>query len=174
MKIIFFSWALFIFACFVHIIIWRTSLPKNPMKILLMVFIVLLLVGVTGLVVLSGSSHFFNSSLNLNFFESLHIIIMYVCLSLTYCLLYQGVSECSPTCIILLKLSEAKGKGLKIDDFYKMFNDDKILKPRIRYLAENNLAYIEKDKYRLSSRGNFYVSVIKFQRRLFGFNLMSG
>tara|TARA_B100000315_G_C14582847_1_gene591410 strand:- start:2916 stop:3440 length:525 start_codon:yes stop_codon:yes gene_type:complete len=174
MKILFFSCSLFTFAYFAHLIIWKTTLPKNPMKKLLVIFFVNLLAGVAGIVIFSGNNHFFNLSLNLNLFESLHAIIMYLCLSLTYCLLYQGISDCSPTCIILLRLNKAKDNGLKIDDFYHMFNDDKILKPRIRYLAKNNLTYIEKDKYRLSPRGNFYVNLVKFQRRLFGFDQISG
>jgi hypothetical protein len=174
MKILLFSGSLFIFAYFAHIIIWRTCLPKSPMKKLVKIFFVFLVVGVVGAVALARDDHFFRSSINLNIFESFHVVVLYVCLSLTYCLLYQGISECSPTFVILLKLSKAKDEGVKIDDFYQMFNDDIILKPRIRYLAENNLAYIEKDKYRLAPRGDFYVSLVKFQRRLFGFSQMSG
>jgi len=174
MKILLFSLSLFVFAYFTHLIIWRTGVPKKPLKALLVIFFAHLLLGVIGTIALTENNHSLSSSLNFNFFEAFHIVLLYVCLSLTYCLLYQGVSECSPSLVILLKLNNAKDYGLKIDDFYRLFDDDKLLTPRIRYLAENDLAYIEKDKYRLTPKGNIYVGLVKLQRKLFGFNKMSG
>ena len=169
-----YSGSLFIFAYFVHIFVWRTRLPKNPIKTLLLIFFISPLMVIIGGIVLSESSSFFDFLQNINIFGYAHIVLLYICLALTYCLFYQGVSEISPTCVMLLMLNRAGSKGLEIDDFYHMFDDDKTLTPRIRYLAENKLAYIEKDKYCLAPRGNLYVNIAKFQRKVLGFNLISG
>ena len=172
MKILLGGTLPFIFALFIHVILWRFRIPQNPKSVLLRLFLGVYILKILVIFFFPESNIIFNP-LPDNLAETIHAGILYGALSLTYTLYYQGLMTNSPSLVIVSKVHEAGDRGFEKEQFYQYINDDILIKPRLEYMLKNQLAYMDNNKFHLTPRGSFYAKVFIFYRNLLKIKLGS-
>ena len=74
-------------------------------------------------------------------------------LTSTYCIIYLGLEDESPSLFIVLSIANAGEKGLDRDALAHLITDDIFIKPRLEYLIEEKMAYKDGGRYFLSQKG---------------------
>jgi hypothetical protein len=160
MKIIFGGIAWFLIVFIFHLILWRIRVPKKPFKVLFFVVLFFSLFGA-----------FIWWLFPLSFFPKtgiafIHTELLFLCLGFSYILFYQGIKSKSPSMNILMTVNKSGDKGVEKNILNNIIGDDNLMKPRIRFLVQTNLAYMSKGKYYLTSKGKYYSWSIIWYRRL--------
>ena len=61
--------------------------------------------------------------------------------------------------VMVMKTHDAGNQGLDEKQLYDGIYDDLLIKPRLAFLIEARLGYMDKNKYFLTSRGMLYAKV---------------
>ena len=160
MKIIFWGISWFFMAFIFHLGLWRIRIPKKPFKVLFFVILFFSLLGA-----------FIWWLIPLSFFPKtgvafIHAELLFLCLGFSYILFYQGIKSKSPSMNILMIVNKSGNKGVEKAILNNIIDDDNLMKPRIWFLVQTNLAYISRGKYHLTSKGRYYSRLITWCRKL--------
>ena len=66
---------------------------------------------------------------------------------------YSAMEADSPSLVILNHIADAGSEGVAKDVFFDSLNDDILVKPRIKDLLRDKMAYLEEGRYRLTPKG---------------------
>jgi SpoU rRNA methylase family enzyme len=72
----------------------------------------------------------------------------------------------SPSLVITKLIAEAGPEGLERNSLYTKLNDEILVLPRIRDLIRDNLAVMDGDKIKLTSRGKRFIRIFVLYRSL--------
>ncbi len=64
------------------------------------------------------------------------------------------------------KVAETGTEGINKEDYLKTLSDDVLVKPRIRDLVRDKLAYLEGGRYRLTPKGKNLAQIFIFFRSI--------
>jgi hypothetical protein len=94
------------------------------------------------------------------------VLLFYASLVLAYLVTYSAIYAHSPTFLIVLKVAEAGSRGLSRQELEEALGDEMLVKPRIKDLVDDSLAYLQQGRYRLTFKGRIFTAVFIFFRRL--------
>ena len=170
MYLLIYSVALFCISFLCHLIIWRFHIPKSPIVVLLLIFYSILLSGLSFLWYYLPESIFFNNLL----FTYSHIFFFFTALTLSYCFVYLGLIDDSPSLIIIMNIINAGQNGLSKTELGKSINDDNFIKPRLVFLEKEKMVYNLDEKYILAPKGRRLLSIFIFFQKLMRISLIPG
>ena len=148
MFIVIFGSGLLALAFALHLLFWRIYLPKRQIRMLLIIFAITLLVGLT-----AGNLLFPNEFSPWIFWNNFHIILFYVSTSLAYTALYSAIEEDSPS-LSITKFVHAAGKeGRSREEIAGLITDDILVESRVGALLRDGLVREAGDHLELSRRG---------------------
>ena len=171
MYLLIFSLSLFCIAFLCHLVIWRFHIPKNPIRALLLIFYSILLLGLFLLWYYQIESGFYVKNLLI---EYLHLIFFFTAMTFTYCFVYLGLIDESPSLIIIMNIFNARKKGISKTEMGHLINDDMIIKPRMEFLVEEKMIYKSEARYKLASKGRNFLSIFIFIQKLMKMPIKSG
>lgn len=165
MRIVVFTFGLFVVAFVIHWMWWRVRLPRRQTFALFMIFLGAL-PAVVGL-------HFLVPGLPLswpqNCWEWLHVCELHMSVALGYIVLYSALEENSPSLTIIGFVFEAGSTGRTPAEVFGLINDDLILRSRLHAMLRDGLVCQTDGLYRLTPKGQVWVRVFSvFRRRLLG------
>lgn len=166
MAVLFWGISIFTLSFVVHFLAWRFRLPKRQTKTLLQIFMGILAASLILIWITSNapppSSKYAINDLS----EYLHISLFYISLVLAYMITYSGIEVDSPSMVLILKVAEAGKEGIERRTLIEAMNDDLMVKPRITDLITDKMAYIDGDKYKLTTKGFLMLNVILLYRKM--------
>jgi hypothetical protein len=159
MKVIIFGIACFFMMFIFHLGLWKIKVPQKPFKVLffLVLFFSLLGIFVWKLVPLS-----FLPETGIAF---IHAELLFLCLGFSYIFFYQGIKTKSPSISIIMIVGKAGKEGVERAVFNNMINNDQLIKPRIKFLAQAGLATVHEGKYQLTGKGEVYANLFSWYRQ---------
>jgi hypothetical protein len=167
MVIFFWGIFIFLFSLAVQIFVWKIHLPKRQVKTLLQIFFLTLFFLLLGLV-WAGNNFPEQSNLPHTLWEFIHLGFFNALIIFCYMMTYPGIEGDSPSLAIVLAISNAGKGGLEKSILKESLNDDLLVRPRIRDMILDNMAYLKKDKYFLTPKGRFIAQIFIFYRNLLG------
>lgn len=174
MKILFSGLCIFGIAFVTHLILWRAYIPKRHTNVLLQIFFgtwsLFLIASLVSRIIIPSYVGFLPN----NFLEHLYIFLFFTSLTLSYIITYSAIEVDSPSLIMVIAISNAGKEGLAKDKFDEMMNNDILVKPRISDLLRDEMVYMEKDKYCLTNKGEFFIKIFVFYRKLLDAPLKGG
>ena len=159
----------FLVSFFIHLAVWRIKLPKRQTKTLLLIMFcalgaVLLLLRAYG----SSLAWLYGLPCPVTAGDYLHLALLDISLILSYMITYSALEADSPSLVIAMTVAGAGPGGMAESEFNEFVNDDKLVKPRIRDLVLDKMAYMDNGKYRLTSKGFIFARLFIFYRALLG------
>lgn len=156
MNILYYEAIIFIFAFFVHFLIWRISLPKkNHTLCLLNIFF--------GIFIASIFLKFVSLPKPADYWR---LFLLHGSLTLAYIVTYSAIEVDSPSLVILLNIAKSSSGGLSKERLSGIMSNEMLVVPRITDLVDDKMVLIDKDKYKLSSKGVLLINVFIFFREL--------
>ncbi len=156
MNILYYETIIFFFAFLVHLLIWRSGLPKkNHTLLLLNIFFGIFIASIFLKVVLLPKPA-----------DYWRLFLLHSSLTLAYIATYSAIEVDSPSLVILLNIAQSSSGGLSKERLYAIMPNETIVVPRITDLVNDKMVFIDKDKYKLSPKGVFLISVFIFFREL--------
>lgn len=166
MSVLFYGIIAFSLAFFIHFIIWKIHLPKRNQSIaLLKVFFGVLFIS-TLIFIKASDTVFLGIRPPQTFMEYIEFLLLYSSLTLAYIATYSAVEVDSPSLVIVLSIAKMVPEGLDREKLFSLMNDDLLLIPRINELVSDKMVAIDKDIYKLTPKGSFFVNTIILFRRL--------
>ena len=92
--------------------------------------------------------------------------LFFISLALAYIISYSGVEADSPSLVMTLTIANAGPEGLDKKEFDKIMTNDILVKPRIRDLLLDKMAYKEGDKYKITPKGILFARIFIIYRKL--------
>ncbi len=166
MSVLLYGILLFFLAFISHFFIWEIHLPKNHTGVLLGIYSGVLVIGIFLLRLYGRGIVIFGIHTLSGTAEYVHLCLLYASLTFAYITTYSGIEVDSPSLVIVMDISLAGSDGLPKEKLEQTMNDDLLVKPRVKDLVSGGMAYVEKDKYRLTAKGLFLISIFNFYRRL--------
>jgi len=174
MIILIIGLSLFSISLLSHIVIWRFFLPNNHRRGLLIIFLVFLILGLI-------SIHFVDIHIGsikirtpLLMVEIIHIVLLYVGLTLAYIVTYSGLEVDSPSLVIVNIISENFKEGISLEHLYETLPDEMLVKPRVDDLLKDNMAIKVNDKYFTTHKGANMARLFNFYRKLLNVSARGG
>lgn len=168
MKVLVGGMLLFCFAIGLQLIIWKIHLPRRQTKTLLRIFFSVLIFGFVVFLCLPyfypGFIKFCPSEIS----EYVHISFFFISLTLAYIITYSAIEVDSPSLLMINEIASAGLKGLDKTAFMRSMSDEILVKPRLKDLINDNMAYLDGDKYKLTLKGTVLAGVIILYRRILG------
>lgn len=166
MSVLFNGVMTFSLAFLIHFIIWKVRLPKKNQTIALLkiffgVFIVTIFIFKK-----APDAVFFGITTPQSFSDYLQLFLLYSSLTLAYITSYSAVEVKSPSLTMILNIAKTAPDGLAKEKLYSIMTDDFLVKPRIRDLINDRMVCRDKDKYKLTPKGIFFVNIFIFFRKL--------
>ena len=160
-------WGIFSFllAFFLHLLVWRTRLPKRQARTMLIIFFGVfpaIFLGAIWLGIKNPTSSWFLHS----FSEYIHTAFLHLVLTLAYLNTYPALEADSPSLVVTGTIFQAGRDGLAKDIFQESMTDDILLVPRLKDLLLDEMAFMEGEKYRLTSKGIWLARIFSFYRHL--------
>ncbi len=150
-----------------HLIVWKIRLPKRQTKVMLLMFFGTLIAGSAFL-----WTHPAFSLLGFDapavWTEYARIALLFTAFTLAYMITYSGLEADSPSLVMVLSIARAGPEGLSKDVFYQQMTDDILIKPRVRDLLTDHMAYLDGDTYRLTSKGILLARIFVTYRNILG------
>lgn len=138
---------LFASAFLLHLLVWRLRYPKNPIRILFLLF---------GLVILSGTFFlFFYASYTA--FQCLYVVFLFSSLFICYLITYSAIEADSPSLVIMLRIAQAGKKGLPFQRMKESLGNDLLVQPRLRDLVDARLVDLNGPTYKINKKGKFFI-----------------
>lgn len=164
MRVLFWGIILFFLAFFLHLIIWKIRLPKRQIKMLLLIFFGVLILGFVTL--WNIPLKVLGLSVPSTIAEYLHIALFFTSLTLAYIVTYTALDVDSPSLVMVMNIANAGSEGLGKTAFEQTLTDDILVKPRLRDLVTSEVTYMDGDKYRLMPKGILLARIFVFYRKL--------
>ena len=166
MSVLLYGVPTFFLAFLIHFIIWKIRLPKKNQTIaLLKIFF-----GVFAIAAFvfkqAPDAVFFGISTPQSLSDYLQLFLLYSSLTLAYITSYSAVEVESPSLTVILNIAQVAPEGLSKEKLYLIMTDDFLVKPRIRDLFNDRMVYRDKDKYKLTPKGVFFVNIFISFRKL--------
>lgn len=151
-----------------HVAWFRASWPKSPLKVLLRLLLagcvlycvlalwILPAAGLSLWAILGGSSYFWLG------------LLMYVASVLAYIVVYSGVEVESPSLRIVMTIAAYPGGAMPHDALRDMFNDERVILPRLNDMISSNLIFARDGVYVLSPSGERLATLFRVYRGLLG------
>jgi hypothetical protein len=158
MTVLILGLTIFLVGFFIHVIIWKLTIPKKQTKSLILIFLITILVFL-GLFVAFGRLW------NVNTVQFLHSTLLVTTLTLAYITTYSALEVDSPSLVITMYISKADN-GLSEDALNNIMPNDLLVVPRINDLVRDNLIRESKGKYQLTQFGARFIGIIIFYRNL--------
>ena len=156
---------LFLSAFFIHLLIWRVRLPNKQTRSLLLIFFGALALWTIPLWLFP----LLYSKIGLpavTLTEYLHTIFLFISLTFAYITTYSGIEVDSPSLVMVMIVKKAGRDGIMKDDFENALTDDILVKPRVRDLVRDNMAYPVNNKYKITRKGVRIARLFIFYRKI--------
>ena len=163
MKILIYSFVYFTFAFIIHFIFWKVKLPKRQTKALLVIFFSTL---VAGFFITNLGSGYYNFLSQFTIAEYLHISLFFISLTLAYMITYSAIEVDSPSLIMIMTIADAGPNGLDENEFKRILNDSFLIKPRLKDIILDKMAYLDNGKYKLTPKGILFARIFIVYRKL--------
>jgi hypothetical protein len=159
----------FLVSFFIHLAVWRVKLPERQTKTLLLIMFsglgaALLLLGTYG----GALAQLCGCAVPVTAGDYLHLALLNISLILSYMITYSALEADSPSLVIAMTVAAAGSGGIAEIEFNSFVNDDKLLKPRIKDLVLDKMAYLDKGRYRLTTKGRMFACLFISYRALLG------
>lgn len=159
----------FLLAFLLHLAVWRIRLPKRQTKTLLIIMFSVLGAALVMLKFFgAGLAARYGWPVPVTVGDYLHLTLLNVSLILSYMITYSALEADSPSLVIALTVAGAGAEGMTEDDFRNFVNDDRLVKPRIKDLVLDKMAYLENGRYRLTFKGLMLARLFILYRNLLG------
>jgi hypothetical protein len=155
MRLALFCAALTAFALLCHVAWWRIRLPRNQLGALLLIFLGAVPACTAAAIMVPG----FRALMPGKFLEWLHVVIVYVPVSLAYVATYSAIEEDSPSLKIVRFVAEAGQAGRTRADLKSILNDDVLLGSRLQAMVRDQLVVENGGTYALTNRGRVLARV---------------
>ena len=116
MNILIFGSLFFGIAFFLHIIIWRIRIPKSQVRVLLLIFFSVLIVGMLSITYIQWIKSLFHQEAIIYFSEFIHITIFFSALTFAYFLVYGSFLGESPSLFLIWNIANTGKMGLDKND----------------------------------------------------------
>lgn len=158
MKVLIWGAVFLVITFFLHLLIWRLRLPKNPIKTLLFLFSSVIGLGI-----------FFLSTYSLcSFTQYLHIILLFLSVALAYLILYSAIEADSPSLLIVMHIAKAGKAGLPENALKEALGDNLLIEPRLKDLVCARLADFDGKIYKINHNGKFFMLPVRLFRAFLG------
>ena len=167
MKVFTFGLGLFILSLIIQVIILRIHIPKRQMAFLFNLFIVILVLGISGNFFLKYSDIVSGSRL-LSIPETMHVILFFVSMVLAYLLAYSAVEADSPSLLITMTIYKTGSEGIGEEKLMKTLDMDRFFESRISRLVEDKMIELKDGKYRVAPKGRLAMNIVIGYRKIMG------
>lgn len=167
MKVLFWSLFLLVMAFVLHLVVWKIRLPKRQIKTMLLIFFGALILG-SAYLWNDPSVALFGIDAPTRVTEFIRIALMFTAFTLAYMITYTGLEADSPSLVMVLNIAQAGPEGLSKDVFFQQMTDDILIKPRVRDLLTDKMAYLDGDTYRLTPKGVLLANIFVVYRSILG------
>lgn len=155
-----------VFAFALHLVMWRVRLPGRQTKVLLCIFFGTL-IGVSVCLsliarLLPGAEVWIPAGI----FDWLRIALFHVAITLAYMITYSAIEADSPSLVMVMAIAHTGPGGMDVKEFEATLNDDLLIKPRIKDLITDKMAYKDNDRYRLTKKGALFANIFIYYRML--------
>jgi len=147
----------------VHIIIWRTCLPRRQIRSLLIIFAMVPLVVILASVV-SGSNSIFAARSATNAFR---LLLFYGSYTLIYICIFSAVELPSPTLTIVSLIGSCKEGGCSEQKIASLLAEKNELGVRLKAMAESHLLSISEGNCVLTRKGRIVGKLFEFASVIF-------
>ena len=138
---------LFGVAFLTHLVVWKFRIPRNPIKTILSLFVIVLVVGVLILRYGPLNNSMVEEFALFSFSECIHVVLFFMALFSTYYFVYGVLVDDSPSMFTMMNVAKAGEKGLSKDELSELITDDLFIKPRIDYLVDDQMVVLQGEKY---------------------------
>ena len=174
MKILFWGLTIVFCAFILHLIWWKIKIPQRQTKALLKIFFGTFIFWLFTLQSLQVANAQLPPFFLINWPEYFHISLMVVALSLSYISFYTALEVDSPTLVMILKIEETGLEGMDKNLFENILNDDLLVKPRVKDLIRDKMAFWEEDRIKITTKGKRLVWALQFHRKIIGVTEIGG
>lgn len=174
MRILFWGLSFFVLAFIIHFVLWKIRLPKRQIKAILQIFLAVLFVGISVLWNLPVKPVFWGITPPVNLPEYIQIFLFFFSLVSAYMITYSALEADSPSLVIVKTIVDAGQEGLDMEIIKELINNDVLIKPRVYELDRDKMIYMDKDKYRLTSKGLVMARIFVIYRKLLNITRKGG
>ncbi len=169
-MMIVFSWSMFIvlLAFTIHILIWKIRIPYRQTRAIVSIFLGMLAFPLGAAFLLARAYPVLQSHLPADIFQYCHIALFVISILFAYIITYTALEADSPTLVMVRKILEAGPGGLDKDSFNKSMTADLLVVPRCKDLLRDKMAYLDGDRYKLTTKGKLLANLFIHYRRLIG------
>lgn len=167
MNILIWGLSLLILAFLLHVFVWKIHLPKRQTKTMLLIFFGTLILG-SAYLWTHPSYSLFGIDTPVGWTEYVRIALMFTAFTLAYMITYSGLEADSPSLVMVLSIAQAGPEGLSKNVFFQQMTDDILIKPRVRDLLTDKMAYLDGDTYRLTPKGVLLANIFVVYRNILG------
>lgn len=147
MNVIISGILLFTSALLLHLLVWRLHYPKNPIRILFLLFSSVILLGTIFL--------FFYASYTV--FQCLHIVFLYFSLFICYLITYSAIEADSPSLLIVSRIAKTGKKGISSEQMKGFLGNDLLIELRLRDLVKARLVDLTGLTYKINGKGKLFI-----------------
>jgi len=165
-NILLYCLLIFFLGFLIQVAVWRARLPKKNHTIILLGIFFSAFFAVFFLVRINLDTTYFGKITGENFFQYLSLALFYGSLTLAYIASYSAVEVDSPSLSIILEVAEAKADGLEKRRLYSQMDNEHLVIPRLKDLVNDKMVYLDRDKYKLTRKGEFLIGIIVCFRKL--------
>lgn len=166
MRILFWGLVSFLLSFMIHLVVWKVHIPKRQTNALLYIFFGTSMIVLPALWNTSFLISKFGLLTPMNILEVLHIFIFSTSMVFAYVITYSAIEADSPSLVMIVAIATAGPAGLDKTEFERMMNDEILIKPRIRDIVVDGMAYIDGGTYKLTPKGAFIARIFMFSRKL--------
>lgn len=166
MTVLVYGLILFCLSFLLHVVLWKIKLPKRQTKGLLQIFFGTLIGGLFVLWINSQYFYFFVMYVPNTFIEYLHISVLFISLAFVYVVTYPAIEADSPSLVMIMTIANAGVNGLDKKEFERILNDDLLVKPRLKDIIADKMAYLESGKYKLTPKGILLTYIFVIYRKI--------
>ena len=156
-----------VLAFVLHLVVWKIRLPKRQTQVMLLIFFGTLIAG-SAFLWTHPSFSLFGVGAPAEWTEYVRIALLFTAFTLAYMITYSGLEADSPSLVMVLSIARAGPEGLSKDVFYQQMTDDILIKPRVRDLLTDKMAYLDGETYRLTSKGILLARIFVIYRNFLG------
>ena len=153
----------FFFAFIFHLIFWRFYFPKKQIRTLLLIFCCSLFCGLFFVEYYQIGPTLYLENL---FVEYLRISLLFIAMTLTYCVVYLSLIDDSPSLFTVMSIYNAGDKGISKKELGCLITDEIFIKPRLEYLVEEKFIFKSGNIYLLAPKGRKLFNIFIFVRKL--------
>jgi len=155
------AFGIFFAGFFVHLLVWRISLPTRQTAALVVIFFLSLVGGMTTLFACVAAGY----ATPFRVWEYLHVILFHLTLMFTYLIVYTSIEERSPSMTLLVFVHEAGKTGRTREEMAGVLTGIAPVEIRLRGMVRDHLTVESDGVCRLTSKGRAWACVFSTWRR---------